>query len=251
MFTGLVEEAGTVVAITRPNALPASRRQTASSSRRSRPDAANTPAGGIRLAVESAIVGADAGRGDSIAVNGCCLTLVGRHGRGARRVLEFDLLEETWRRTSFAGLQSGSPVNLERSLRVGDRLGGHFVTGHVDGTGRIVRWEVAGADHVLDIAPPRGLLPLLVEKGSVAVDGISLTVAAVTAETFRVWIIPHTHAVTNLRARKVGDLVNLEADLIAKHVARLVSGSGTAARAVRRTARPVPGDPRASRARSR
>lgn len=232
MFTGLVEEAGTVVAVTRPKT------------------------GGIRLAVGTAVVGADAKLGDSIAVNGCCLTVAGRRGRGARRVLEFDLLEETWRRTSFAQLQPGSPVNLERSLRVGDRLGGHFVTGHVDGAGRIVRWERAGADHVLDIAPPRGLLPLLVEKGSIAVDGISLTVAGVAAETFRVWIIPHTHAATNLRARKAGDLVNLEADLIAKHVARLVSGSGTASLkpaggAVRRTARPAPGDPRASRARSR
>lgn len=204
-------------------------------------------AGGFRLAVATALVGADAQPGDSIAVNGCCLTVVSRRGRGARRVLEFDLLEETWRRTSFAALQPGDPVNLERSLRVGDRLGGHFVTGHVDGTGRIVRWERAGADHVLDIAPPPALLPLLAEKGSIAVDGISLTVAAVTAQTFRVWIIPHTHAVTNLRVRRVGDRVNLEADLIARHVARLVtSAAGTR----RRTARRDPSYRRALRGKS-
>lgn len=233
MFTGLVEEAGTVTAVTR------------------------TAGGGIRLVVESAVVVADARPGDSIAVNGCCLTVVGRRGRGARRGLEFDLLEETWRRTSFAQLQPGSPVNLERSLRVGDRLGGHFVTGHVDGTGRITRWERAGPDHVLDIEAPSALLPLLAEKGSVAVDGISLTVAAVAAKTFRVWIIPHTHAVTNLHARKVGERVNLEADLIAKHVARLLSGSGVpgpwpAVGAARRSsARPDRADPRASRARPR
>lgn len=224
MFTGLVEEAGTVAAITRP------------------------AAGGRRLAVETAVVGADAQPGDSIAVNGCCLTVVARRGRGARRVLEFDLLEETWRRTSFAGLRPGGLVNLERSLRAGDRLGGHFVTGHVDGTGRIVRWERAGADHVLDIAPPPALLPLLAEKGSVAVDGISLTVAGVARETFRVWIIPHTRAVTNLRARRVGDRVNLEADLIARHVARLLTSAGATRT---RTARPDPSYPRASRAKSR
>lgn len=224
MFTGLVEEAGTVAGISRP------------------------AGGGIRLVVATSLVGADAQAGDSIAVNGCCLTVVARRGRGARRVLEFDLLEETWRRTSFARLEPGSLVNLERSLRLGDRLGGHFVTGHVDGTGRIVRWERAGADHVLDIAPPAALLPLLAEKGSVAVDGISLTVAAVTARAFRVWVIPHTHAVTNLRARRVGDRVNLEADLIARHVARLVtSAAGTRTK----TARRDPSYPRASRARSR
>jgi riboflavin synthase len=243
MFTGLVEEAGTVVAITRPGVLPASRRQSAASGKRIHQAAGSTSAAGLRLAVESSVVGSDARPGDSIAVNGCCLTVVGRRGRGARRTLEFDLLGETWRRTGFAQLQPGSPVNLERSLRVGDRLGGHFVTGHVDGTGRIVRWERAGTDHVLDIAPPPELLPLLVEKGSVAVDGISLTVAAVAAETFRVWIIPHTHAATNLRARRAGDVVNLEADLLAKHVARLLS-----APAARRASAP---DPSASPGKSR
>ena len=114
-------------------------------------------------------------------------------------------------------------MNLERSLAVGGRMGGHFVTGHVDGVGRITRWERSGADHVLDIAAPAAVRRYVVSKGSISVDGISLTVAGVTKAGFRIWIIPHTLAVTALRERKVGDAVNLEADLLGKYVEQFVA----------------------------
>jgi riboflavin synthase len=114
-------------------------------------------------------------------------------------------------------------VNLERSLRANGELGGHFVTGHVDGLGKIIRWERAGKDHVLDIAAPPDVLRYVVHKGSITVDGISLTVAAVQKKSLRIWIVPHTFAVTALRERKVGDAVNLEADLLGKYVEKFLS----------------------------
>jgi riboflavin synthase len=132
--------------------------------------------------------------------------------------MQFDLLKETWERTNLSATAPGASVNLERALAVGDRLGGHFVTGHVDGTGVITRWERSGTDHVLEVSAPKELRPYLVFKGSVAVDGISLTVAGVTKAGFRIWIIPHTLAKTSLRERKVGDAVNLEGDLLGKYV---------------------------------
>jgi riboflavin synthase len=116
-------------------------------------------------------------------------------------------------------------VNLERSLRADGRLDGHFVTGHVDGVGKIVRWERAGRDHVLEISAPQEVMRYVVLKGSIAVDGISLTVAGVTRKSFRIWIIPHTLEITALRERKVGDAVNLEADILGKYVERFVSKS--------------------------
>ena len=106
--------------------------------------------------------------------------------------------------------------------RAGDRLGGHFVTGHIDGVGKITRWERSGADHVLDIAAPRDVLRYIIFKGSIAVDGISLTVAGVTKTGFRIWIIPHTFDVTALRERQVGDVVNLEADMLGKYVEQFI-----------------------------
>lgn len=203
MFTGLVEEAGVVERI-------------------------EPTADGIALTVRAGVCGRGVKKGDSIAVNGCCLT-VARHAaaRPGRR-LGFDLLRETWTRTSFAALQIGAAVNLERSLRFDGRLGGHFVTGHVDGTGRILRWEPVGADYLLEVAAPKEVLPYLLPKGSIAVDGISLTVAKVTRKSFTVWIIPHTRAVTALRERVVGDPVNLEADLLGKYVRQFVGLSGRA-----------------------
>jgi riboflavin synthase len=117
-------------------------------------------------------------------------------------------------------------VNLERSLRANGELGGHFVTGHVDGLGKIVRWERAGKDHVLDITAPPDVLRYVVPKGSITVDGISLTVATVQKKGFRIWIIPHTFAVTALRERKIGDVVNLEADLLGKYVEKFLSEGG-------------------------
>jgi riboflavin synthase len=197
MFTGIVEEAGTIekIAPTKKS---------------------------IELTVRAAVSGRGVKVGDSVAVNGCCLTAVKVVPRGKARLLRFDLLQESWNRTNFQFGRVGSLVNLERSLRANGELGGHFVTGHVDGLGRIVRWERAGKDHVLDISAPPEVMRYLVFKGSVAVDGISLTVAAVQKKSFRIWIIPHTFEVTALRERKVGDAVNLEADLLGKYVERFL-----------------------------
>ena len=202
MFTGIVEEAGTIDSITRTD-------------------------NGIGLAVRATVVGEGVQLGDSISVNGCCLTAVHREGSPeAGWLLRFDLLEETWKRTSFAQLQAGSRVNLERALSASSRLGGHFVSGHVDGTGRIERWECRGADHLLEISAPTEVLPYLIPKGSICVDGISLTVSHVLPAGFGIWIIPHTYEVTSLRERHVGDAVNLEADLLGKYVARLLEFRG-------------------------
>lgn len=198
MFSGIVEESGRVVSI--------------------EPGTAS-----IRLAVAARVAAAGVRLGDSIAVNGCCLTVAALRGRGRTRTLEFDLLAETWRRTSLGAACVGAAVNLERSLAVGDRLGGHFVTGHVDGTGVVRRWEASGRDHVLEVEASKDLRRYLVPKGSVAVDGISLTVADVLPRGFRVWIIPHTREVTSLVERRVGDRVNLEADMLGKYVERFLA----------------------------
>jgi riboflavin synthase len=172
----------------------------------------------IRLAVAAKLCGRGTRLGDSIAVNGCCLTVVAKRGA----VLEFDLLRETWQRTNLQFTRNGSLVNLERSLAANARLGGHFVTGHIDGVGKITRWERAGADHVLEISAPKEVLRYVVFKGSIAVNGISLTVAGVMKKSFKIWIIPHTFDVTALRERKVGDAVNLEADILGKYVEQFV-----------------------------
>jgi len=198
MFTGIVEETGSVTGV--------------------RPTAA-----GIRLTVRCRVVARGLKLGDSVAVNGCCLTAVRQTKSGRDTLLRFDLLRETWERTNLQFAAVGSLVNLERSLAVGGRMGGHFVTGHVDGVGRITRWERSGADHVLDIAAPAAVRRYVVSKGSISVDGISLTVAGATKAGFRIWIIPHTLAVTALRERKVGDAVNLEADLLGKYVEQFVA----------------------------
>ncbi|NBV24444.1 MAG: riboflavin synthase [Proteobacteria bacterium] len=201
MFTGIVEETGTVASVRQSDA-------------------------GIELTVRCRVAGRSLKLGDSVAVNGCCLTVVKQTTRGRDKLVRFDLLRETWERTNLKFAVEGALVNLERSLAVGGRLGGHFVTGHVDGVGKITRWERSGADHVLDIAAPKEVLRYVVFKGSVAVDGISLTVAGVTKTGFRLWIIPHTFAVTALRERKVGDAVNLEADLLGKYVEQFLSARG-------------------------
>lgn len=193
MFTGIVEEAGRVESIT-----PTTK--------------------AIRLAVRAKVVGRGLKLGASVAVNGCCLTVVKLAARGKERLIHFDMLQESWRLTNMQFAQPGSLINLERPLRAGGELGGHFVTGHVDGLGKITRWERVGRDHVLDIAAPPEVLRYVVHKGSIALDGISLTVAAVQKSGFRIWIIPHTYEVTALQDRKVGDAVNLEADLLGKYV---------------------------------
>jgi len=199
MFTGIVEEAGVVERI----------RPTTKS---------------IEMTVRTGICGRGLKVGDSVAVNGCCLTAVKLTARGKSRLVRFDLLQESWKRTNFQFAKPGSLVNLERSLRANGELGGHFVTGHVDGLGEIIRWERAGRDHVLDVAAPADVMRYVIFKGSIAVDGISLTVAAVQPRSFRIWIIPHTYEVTALRERDIGDAVNLEADLLGKYVEKFISG---------------------------
>jgi len=201
MFTGIVEETGLVARI----------RPTEKS---------------IELTVQAGICGRGLKLGASLAVNGCCLTAVKLGRPGKVREVQFDLLRETWERTNLQHTKEGSLVNLERPLRTDGNLGGHFVTGHIDGMGTILRWERSGQDHVLDIDAPRNVMRYLVFKGSIAVDGISLTVAGVTRKGFRIWIIPHTYEVTALRERKVGDAVNLEADLIGKYVEKFVTARG-------------------------
>ncbi len=202
MFTGIVEETGRVIAFTRG-------------------------AGAWRLQIGARVVtggpagtGPDGvGLGDSVAVNGCCLTV----GQFDRENLWFDVLEETRRVTNFTAFAPGSPVNLERALRADGRLGGHFVTGHVDGTGEVLVFAARGADHYLRVRGPEGSGRWLVPKGSVAVDGVSLTVAEVGADELAVWLIPHTLRATNLGVRQEGDRVNLEFDLLAKHTEKLLA----------------------------
>jgi len=194
MFTGIVEEAGRVVAFRR------------------------------EPAAWKLVVAADRARdgvavGDSIAVNGCCLTVV----QAAGGELQFDVLEETRRLTNFAALQPGGLVNLERSLRFDGKVGGHFVTGHIDGVGTVEVFEPRGADHYLRVRAPAGSGRYLVHKGSVAIDGISLTIAEVDGEALAVWLIPHTIEVTTLRDKRVGDPVNLEFDLLGKYVEKLLA----------------------------
>lgn len=194
MFTGIVEEKGRVVSFEEG---PKS----------------------WRLTVEASVVMADLALGDSIAVNGCCLTAT---DFDATRV-SFDLLAETVRLTSFADLRPGDSVNLESSLRFNGKMGGHFVTGHIDGAGEVERFEARGADHFLRVRVPEGCARYLIYKGSVAIDGVSLTVAEVDDDGFAVWLIPHTLAATNLGNSKPGKKVNLEFDLLGKYVERLLA----------------------------
>ncbi len=198
MFTGIVEETGTVEKIERS---PKS----------------------IALTIRAQVCGRGLKVGDSLAVNGCCLTVVKLATRRTERLVQFDLLEETWQRTNLQAARIGSAVNLERSLAADGRFGGHIVTGHIDGTGRITVWRRHGADWLLEIAAPADLMRYLVFKGAIALDGISLTVAKVQKGSFQIWIIPHTYDVTALRERAVGDAVNIEADILAKYVERLVA----------------------------
>ena len=197
MFTGLVEETGTITAIEHGR-------------------------DSVTLAVAADVCLGDTQVGDSIAVNGCCLTATKITRRGKSRGFEFNLLRESWDVTNLSALKRGSVVNLERALALGQRMGGHFVTGHVDAVGRIRKWEKQGKDWLLDVDTPPGLMSGFVPKGAVAVDGISRTVAKLRKRGFTVWIIPHTRQVTNLRTRKVGASVNLETDLLGKYVLRQV-----------------------------
>ena len=157
--------------------------------------------------------------GESIAVNGCCLTVSGLTPEGA----SFNLLKETLNVTALINLKIGKTVNLERAIAAGQRFGGHFVTGHVDSVSEIITYEKIGDDHRLDIKIPSDKNHLLVHKGSISIDGISLTVAEIDEDNLILtcWITPHTHSNTNLIHATNGDLVNLEFDLIAKHLERI------------------------------
>jgi riboflavin synthase len=169
---------------------------------------------GSRLRINSTTVLEGSDLGASIAVNGCCLTVVATDGS---TYWDADVSDETYSRTNLGSLQAGDVVNLERPMALGERLGGHMVLGHVDAVGHVVS---PAPDLVIRI--PRDLMHLIVEKGSVTVDGISLTAFDLTSDTFRVAVIPHTTAVTTLGVRKAGDAVNIEMDVLAKHVQRLV-----------------------------
>lgn len=207
MFTGIVEELGTIRAVT-PNG------------------------GGARLEIACATVLEDSVLGASIAVNGCCLTVV-ELGDGWWAT---DAQVETLDRTSLGALSPGDSVNLERPLRLADRIGGHIVQGHVDGVGRVsARETLNDGSTLIRIGAPASVLRYIVEKGSITVDGVSLTVTTVDGSadvdaTFGVALIPHTLAVTTLGVRDVGDAVNLEVDLIAKYVERLLPSNGSSER---------------------
>ncbi|MEO6246273.1 MAG: riboflavin synthase [Opitutaceae bacterium] len=194
MFTGIIEETGKVLAF-------------------------EPKAEAWSLAITARAALADLTLGDSIAVNGCCLTAAGHDAASIR----FDVLEETRRLTNFSTLRSGAKVNLERSLRFGGKVGGHFVTGHIDTMGRIETFESRGKDHYLRVVVGQERMRLVVPKGSIAIDGISLTVAEVSEAAFAVWLIPHTLAVTNFGEKRQGDQVNLEFDLLGKHVEKLLA----------------------------
>ncbi len=196
MFTGLIESTGTVLSL--------------------------EPRGeSALLSIRVGALASELTLGESVAVNGCCLTVT---DIGAD-TCSFDLLMQTLRVTSLGDLQTGSQVNLERAMRLGDRFGGHFVQGHVDATVRILDWSLHGQDHRLIVEFPAEHHGLVIPKGSICLDGISLTAAEVTDSSITCWIIPHTHEVTHLHSKKTGDRLNVEFDMLGKHVRELVKRS--------------------------
>jgi riboflavin synthase len=194
VFTGIVRERGTVAAIDGGEA-------------------------GVRLRIDAPETAAQAAVGDSVAINGVCLTVTERNGTS----LSFDAVPETLSRTALGRLAAGSAVNLEPALRAGEPLGGHYVQGHVDGVGRVRSIEPEGDGVRLAVETPVELLRYCVEKGSITVEGVSLTIAALRDHGFEVALIPHTLAETTLATLAPGDPVNLEADVLAKYVERLIA----------------------------
>ena len=194
MFTGLVEEIGTVLWIRATDR-------------------------GTQLQIVAAGIAKHVRKGDSVAVNGCCLTVTKHRGDQ----LTFDLLDETLDRTNLRRLRPDSRVNLERALAANGTIGGHFVQGHIDCAARAVACDESGADLRLEIELPEDFSHYVAYKGSVAVNGISLTVAEVLPESFAVWVIPHTRRYTNLSDVAVGEWLNIEYDLLAKYVERMVA----------------------------
>lgn len=196
MFTGLVEATGKVLAI----------------------EARDEQ---VRLTLQLPFAG-ELSDGESVAVNGCCLTVTQHDDQSA----SFDVLQQTLNVTSLGELEVGRLVNLERAMLAGDRFGGHFVQGHVDNTGEILDLSPHGGDFRMEIALPTEMMSLCIDKGSLAIDGISLTIAELKESSAVFWIIPHTMEMTRLNDAEVGQRVNLEADVIAKHVARLLECRG-------------------------
>jgi len=194
MFTGIIEELGSVEAI-------------------------EDQGDAVRLSVRGPLVVADAGDGDSIAVNGCCLTVASHDGE----VFTADVMRETLDKTSLGAFRPGTRVNLERAVTAEKRLGGHIVQGHVDGTAEILSRTPSEHWEVVEVGLPDGMGRYLVDKGSITVDGVSLTVVTVTDDSFTVSLIPETLARTTLGIKQPGETVNLEVDVIAKHVEKFVS----------------------------
>jgi riboflavin synthase len=197
MFTGLIEEVGSVTAV-------------------------GESKNGSQLKIAAPRVAKKIRRGDSLAVSGCCLTLNSRRGDE----LIFDLLEETIARTNLKTLQRNQMVNLERALTASERFGGHFIQGHIDCVSPVITYQKSGADFRLEIELPEAFAHYVACKGSIAVNGISLTVADVLPKSFVTWIIPYTKTHTNLDQVQAGDLMNLEFDILAKYVERMVSRYG-------------------------
>ncbi len=193
MFTGIVETTGTVQAL-------------------------DGDRGGLKVTVEAPSMAAEFEQGASVAVNGVCLTVVD-HGDQAFSV---EIVPETVSRTNFGNLQVGHRVNLERPLRLSDRIDGHLVQGHVDGVGRIAALEERGNSLFYEVEIPDDLTPFVIEKGSIALDGISLTIAGLAGNLAAVSIIPHTASVTTFGSRQIGDEVNIEVDMIGRYVASLM-----------------------------
>lgn len=212
MFTGIVEELGTVEAVlppteNEPSAAPGSQPES------------------LRVTVRAATVLEDVKLGDSISVNGCCLTVadIGRDDSGTPIAWTADVMRQTLELTSLRGIAAGSRVNLERAAALGSRLGGHLVQGHVDGVGRVLNREPGDHWELVTVSLPDHLSRYLVDQGSITVDGVSLTVVTVEDDRFTVSLIPETLARTTLGTRAVGDSVNLEVDVIAKYVERLLA----------------------------
>ena len=200
MFTGIVEAVGSVAAL------------------------AHHADGGARLVLGDVPFAGTLKLGDSVAVNGCCLTVVAHDDA----TVAFDLLQQTLDVTNLGRLAPADPVNLERALAAGARFDGHFVQGHIDRTAGVLAYESAGQDHRLVVAIPEGSAQLFIPRGSITVDGISLTIAERAADAFTCWITPHTHAVTALRAFTAGRLVNLEFDMIVKAVDHIIAARASA-----------------------
>ena len=197
MFTGLIEEVGTVIAV-------------------------KTSKSGNQLKIAAPRVAKKIRHGDSLAVNGCCLTLNSHRGDE----LIFDLLEETIARTNLKNLQRKQLVNLERAVTAGERFGGHLIQGHIDCVSPVIACQQSDADFRLEIELPDAFAHYVARKGSIAVNGISLTVADVLPKSFVTWIIPYTKTHTNLDRVQAGNLMNLEFDILAKYVERMVSRYG-------------------------